>query len=252
MRCFVQSPNLPGRCAAVLYGARYTASLTDSLDSLGIESLPMPDNPFLDARLAAHIDLSVFHADGESIFLAPFLRESAFAEQLLSDGAQIQIPDCSQGECYPHDAQFNLCTLGEHIIYNEKTSAREIVDFLTNRGHFKLVSCRQGYSRCAVCVVDSQSIITADRGIALRAREVGLDVLLIQPGFIRLDGYAYGFIGGASFKIASDKLAFTGRLTGHPDQNRILCFLASHGVEPVYLTQYPAFDIGSAVPLLEN
>jgi hypothetical protein len=224
----------------------------ESLDKLGIESLPMPDNPYLDRRLSAHVDLSVFHAGEESVFLAPFLRGSAFAELLMRYGARIQIPDCSQGECYPQDAQFNLCMLGEHIIYNKKTSARGIVDFLTNKSCFKLVSCRQGYSRCTVCVVDSQSIITADRGIALRAREVGLDVLLIQPGYIRLDGYAYGFIGGASFKIASDKMAFTGRLTGHPDQNRILCFLTSHGAEPVYLTQYPAFDIGSAVPILEN
>ena len=252
MKRFVQSPNLPRRCAAILYGARYSDFLAESLNKLGIEGLPLPDNPYLEKRLAAHADLSVFHAGGESVFLAPYLKGSAFAELLISFGATIQIPDCSQGERYPQDAQFNLCMLGEHVICNEKTSAREIVDFLTNLSRFKPLSCRQGYSRCSVCVVDSQSIITADRGIALRAREAGLDVLLIQPGTIRLDGYAYGFIGGASFKIASDKLAFTGRLSGHPDQDRILRFLASHGVEPVYLTQFPAFDIGSAVPLLEN
>ena len=114
------------------------------------------------------------------------------------------------------------------------------------------MSVRQGYSRCAVCTVDADSIITADRGIAVAAESNGMHVLLIRPGYIRLEGYPYGFIGGASCKLASDKLAFTGSLDIHPDREAILGFLSERGISPVYLSQEPAFDIGSMIPLFEN
>ena len=51
------------------------------------------------------------------------------------------------------------------------------------------------------------------------------------------------------FKLSPERMAFTGRLDLHPDRARIEAYLRGRGVEPVYLTERPAFDIGSAVPL---
>ena len=76
-----------------------------------------------------------------------------------------------------------------------------------------------------------------------------MDVLRIRPGYIELIGYDYGFIGGAAFLINDHTLAFTGALDRHPDKDRILDFLAQHGVQPVFLTEVPIFDIGGAVAL---
>jgi hypothetical protein len=78
-----------------------------------------------------------------------------------------------------------------------------------------------------------------------------MHVLRIAPGAVVLDGFPYGFIGGASFKISEKNLAFTGRLDGHPDCERILSFLREREIEPLFLTQEPIFDIGSAIPILE-
>ena len=115
-----------------------------------------------------------------------------------------------------------------------------------------MIACKQGYARCSVCVVDENSIITADRGIAAAARKNGIDVLMIRPGFIALDGFPYGFIGGAAFKIAADILSFTGTLDRHPDKAAIEDFLSAKKIKPVYITHYPIFDIGGALPVTEK
>ena len=251
MSCFVHVPNLPNICSAVVYGEKYAEILAESLESLHIQSILLPDNPDIDPRLSGHADLSMLHAGGEKLFLAPYLEGSAFAEWMRIRGAELYFPEQRQNRAYPGDAQLNICISGNYVICNPKTADARIVEYLTN-GDAQSVSVRQGYSRCAVCTVDADSIITADRGIALAAQTNGMHVLLIRPGYIRLDGFPYGFIGGASCKLASDKLAFTGNLDRHPDREAILGFLSERGIAPVYLSQEPAFDIGSMIPLLEN
>ena len=111
------------------------------------------------------------------------------------------------------------------------------------------VTVAQGYAKCAVCVVNDHSIITADAGVSRAAKNAGLDVLDITAGHVALDGYAYGFIGGAAFKIRNDTLAFTGTLDTHPYKERILRFLADRGQKAVFLTDEPIFDIGGAITL---
>lgn len=100
--------------------------------------------------------------------------------------------------------------------------------------------------------MDESSVITSDGGIAAVAGKAGLNVLRIAPGHILLDGFETGFIGGAAFKLSPGLLAFTGRLDGHPDGERIESFLRARRVEPLYLTDSPVFDVGSAVLLTEQ
>ena len=252
MSCFVHVPNLPNICSAVVYGEKYAEILAKPLKSLHIKSILLPDNPDIDPHLTGHADLSMLHAGGEKLFLAPYLEGSAFVKGLEARGAMLRFPELQQSRDYPTDAQLNLCILGEYVICNPKTADANIVANLTKNDDKKCIPVRQGYSRCAVCTVDADSIITADRGIAIAAESNGMHVLQIRPGYIRLEGYPYGFIGGASCKLASDKLAFTGNLDGHPDREAILGFLSERGISPVYLSQEPAFDIGSMIPLFEN
>ena len=115
--------------------------------------------------------------------------------------------------------------------------------------HGRLVPVNQGYTRCAAAVVDDHSIITADAGVSRAAKNAGMDVLDIAPGHIELKGYDHGFIGGASFKINNNVVAFTGKLDGHPDEGRIYDFLAGHGQKALILTDRPIFDIGGAIAL---
>lgn len=251
MSKFTEYANLPHEAEKLLIGEKYRGLLNHELKKLYIEPLYCPPNPYVDERLSGHVDLSVLHAGGNAVFLAPHLRNSGFSKMLEENGANTIFPQVIMGKNYPNDAQFNMCLIKNTCLYSEKVSSYEIADFLTLRGA-KAINIKQGYCRCSICVVDEGSIITSDRGVHSKAIDNDIDCLLITPGYISLDGFDCGFIGGCSFKISDNKICFTGTLDMHPDKQRILDFLASKNVEPVFLTDRPAFDIGTAVPLTEK
>ena len=76
-------------------------------------------------------------------------------------------------------------------------------------------------------------------------------MLRIAPGDVYLSERHYGFFGGASGKIAKDKLAVTGSLAAHRDGDRIREFAQQNGVEIVELTAGRITDIGGILPLKE-
>lgn len=248
----VEWANLPRQVESLIIGEKYSRILTPSLEKLGINVVLVSNNPNVDIRLSGHADLSVLHGGGEMLWLAPYLKGSGFSKALEGMGFRLLYPDIVQRPAYPGDAQLNMCICGDKLIYNPCTGARDIAEYLTNFRGLEPVACRQGYSKCAVCVVDRGAIITADRGIAAAAKRAGLEMLLISPEGVFLEGFDWGFIGGAAFKISSDTLAFTGRLDEHPDRGEILSFLDRRRVEPLYLTDAPVFDIGSGLPITEK
>lgn len=247
----VKSPNLPEQAGAVIIGQKYFESLTISLEKHGIKTLFVPDNCCVDSRLSGHADLSILHPGGKELWLAPYLKCSSFSDTLDSMGFELFYPDIRQSPLYPGDAQLNICICGKRAICNSSVVPNNIDEYFTNAG-YEAINVRQGYARCSVCVVDENAVITADRGIGAAVRSADMDVLLISPGHIELPGYDYGFIGGASFKLSKDKMAFTGSLDAHPDKEKILAFLELHNIEPIFLTDKPAFDIGSAIPITEK
>ena len=254
MSGFVVAPNLPANCESLIIGSKYADILEIPLKSRGLSPIFVPDNPNIDKRLSGHADLSVFHAGGERLILAPYLRQSAFSASLLALGAKLEYADIEQGEKYPLDAQLNACALGRKLLFCSKKTAESALSacFAEQNPDCSVMDVRQGYSRCSVCVVNERALITSDAGIAAQARSMGVAALEISAGHVALPGFEYGFIGGAAFKLAKRRLAFTGLLDGHPDRKAILDFLHRHDTEPVFLTGKPVFDIGSAVPLTEK
>ncbi len=172
---------------------------------------------------------------------------------LKETGADIHFFSKKESAVYPSDVVANLCQLDSICLCNMDYADPSIIENL-RLNNKRIVPVSQGYTRCSVCIVDHSSIITADPGISKKANEAGLDVLRISPGHVRLPGYQYGFIGGATFKIGRNKLCFTGTLDDFPPDEikSILSFLDVRNIQPVFLTNLPLFDIGSAVPLLEK
>jgi hypothetical protein len=222
-------------------GEKYRQRLGISLQSQ--EILWLPDNTEIDQRLAGHADLSLFLPGNKDYISAPSVYP--YIANILTNKGLIGHTACSQGPSYPDDVGLCLCCTGRYTIYNPDTIDSTAKQLIT--GAQVLVT--QGYTKCTVSVVGPDSIITADCGIASKAALAGMNVLQITPGHIVLDGFDYGFIGGASFLLDAHTMAFTGTLDGHPDKNKILRFLADHGVRPVFLTREPIFDIGGAIIL---
>ncbi len=230
----------------ILLGERYRPHLDAPLRELGLNPLYLPDNPMLDPRLAGHADLSVFPA-GERMWLSPQLKGTEIHEMLHEFGYFVDFPNISEGILHPADARLNLCAVGKHLFFSPKASAPEIVEFLTISEGYQPIPVKQAYLRCAMLPVDEDSLITADPGVAKAARAAGLQVLRIEPGHVALEGFAYGFLGGAGFLLPEQKLAvLTGRLDRHPGKGRIEAFLRERGLALHILTDEPIFDIGSA------
>ena len=234
-------PNLPRSAVKkLLIGEKY-ADLSPVLRTFGVETLLFPDIPEVDPRLSGHVDLAVLSYK-DKLYLGGRAGERA-AKMLGQLGFSVELRQIS-GPDYPQDAAFNACVLGDRIVHNR--------DFSVLSGCGGLIHVRQGYAKCNICPITDCALITSDAGVARACRAEGLEVLQIQPGYIRLPGFDTGFIGGSAFLLAPDLLAFTGRLTGHPDCERIMRFLAAHQIKAVTLSNDPIVDIGSAVLLTES
>ena len=134
---------------------------------------------------------------------------------------------------------FNAAVIGEHLFGKLEYLSKSVL----NLG-FKTVNVNQGYARCSTLSVNDRALITSDKGIAKVAKEQNLDALLITSGYVALDGYDYGFIGGAS-GCDNENVYFCGDLSTHPDAETIYDFCLFHGKSPISLSPSPLYDVGT-------
>lgn len=155
------------------------------------------------------------------------------------------------GNRYPEDVRLNCAIIGNKLICNKNTVAYEILEYAELNG-LTVINVNQGYSRCSICVVSENAIITDDKSIFAAAGNFFNDAQFISKGSIGLKGYGYGFIGGCCGKIDKNKIAFNGAIESHKDYKLILDFLHRNNVECVELHNEPLSDIGGILPLMES
>ncbi|MCL1858355.1 MAG: hypothetical protein FWF92_03895 [Oscillospiraceae bacterium] len=145
---------------------------------------------------------------------------------------------------YPYDIGLNAVMFGDYLIGNVKYINKNILEY-AKKTNKKIIDVKQGYTKCSVCIVDENSIITSDESIYKKAIENNINVLLIKKGHIDLDSYEYGFIGGCSGLIDKNKLVFTGDITLHPNYKDIKSFCDNRKVEIISLSKKKLYDYGS-------
>ena len=145
---------------------------------------------------------------------------------------------------YPGNIAFNAACTGKYFIHNLKYTNERVLRAAKEMGMI-LVDVAQGYTKCSIVITSEDSMITYDEGIAKAcSRYKDLEVLLVKPGFVKLDGYKYGFLGGTSGLI-SDEVIFNGDLSVHPDFEKIKSFIANHNLKCKWFPEYELTDIGS-------
>ena len=96
------------------------------------------------------------------------------------------------GAAYPDNIRFNAVCLDNYLIHHIKHTSPALLREAQETG-LALIHVRQGYTKCSCVVVDGHSLITFDEGICRTLRSYpDIDVLKIRPGFVRLNGLAYG------------------------------------------------------------
>lgn len=164
----------------------------------------------------------------------------------FDDGEMLFAKEHELGFSYPYNIAFNAVCLGNYFIHNLEFTNPRLMQKVREKG-LKPIDVKQGYTKCNICIVDSSSVITSDPSIISALKDIDdIDVLGIRSGHVKLEGFEYGFLGGASGKIGND-IIFNGDVSLHPDFENIKNFIESKNCRIKYFTEYPLTDIGSII-----
>jgi hypothetical protein len=228
-----------------LIGIHAPKKIKNALSALGFEIFELEPDVRLPLPIRSHADTLIFTLE-DKIFVsrAYFENNPALFEELKALGYIIVPCECELGSEYPKDIAFNVATVGKYAFGRFDFVVDEIKRELVDRG-YTLIDVKQGYAKCSTAIISDNAIITADSGIAQKATSLGIDVLKVSAaeGMIELEGYGYGFIGGAC-ALFDNTLYFCGNIELHPDFEAIRDFCEAHGVALCSLSDGKLYDVG--------
>lgn len=231
-----------------LIGTHAPKKIKNALSALGFEIFSLEGDKRLPLPIRSHADtlLSVIE---NKVFLSKEYADSCepLTSLLASRGYDVVKCECEVGCEYPADISFNVAIVGKYAFGRFDFVADEIKRELVDRG-YTLIDVKQGYAKCSTAIISDNAIITADSGIAQKATSLGIDVLKVSAaeGVIELDGYGYGFIGGAC-ALFENTLYSCGNIELHPDFEAIRDFCEAHGVALCSLSDGKLCDVGGII-----
>ena len=241
---FIDTPNLPKKkINSVLVDYRAEDAIF-SLEKLGIKVYTTPKIDIAYPAVSGHPDMLFHHISSTEAIVAPQVYK--YFSTLFPD-IKIYSGKNKIGGTYPYDVAYNVARINKKAFHNLKYTDERIYEYY-KENCIELINIKQGYSKCSICIVSENAIITADKNITLQALENGLDALCIHEGYVKLKDFSYGFIGGASGLISKEILAFNGNILKHPDYYKIKSFCKKHGVDIYPLHNHELEDIGSIIP----
>jgi rRNA-processing protein FCF1 len=248
----VQIPNLPASdITTVIIDGRVSENIKRTLLEQGISVILTMSHPDVYPAVAYHPDIMLHHIEENLIVYAPNTPEPVI-NKLSAVGFELKKGETFLEKKYPYTITYNVARVGKYAFHNTKYTDPVLKDLLLERD-IKFIHVNQGYSKCLICIVDQNSIITSDPDINKKAAAAGMDVLLIEPDeSIMLEPYDMGFLGGASGLIGKNKLAFTGNLVFHKNFKQILDFLSLKHVDVVMLNDGRLIDLGTIMPILQK
>lgn len=245
---FMEYANLPKKQVnRVIIGKGYDDGIYDKLKEMGITPLFISKSTNVRRGIRNHADLSFCPLNTKTCLLTKEQTELKNKLDMLQISSSYI--DKNLGYNYPNDVLLNCVIIGEHIIFNPQTVAKELLDY-SRENNLIEVPVKQGYTKCSIAPVTVDSFITDDASIGHTARNYGFDVLIIEKGQIKLKDFNYGFIGGATGKIAADKMVIAGNAELLKDYKNIKGFLSKYGVELISLCESEVEDVGSIFPII--
>lgn len=244
---YIKKSNLPEKNVSHVAITSSAGESIKKLNEIGIKTLEIKPDLTLPEPINSHADLQILHMGNNVIFCQ---NEHLFSGELKEKFKIKKITE-KAGNKYPDDVRLNCTVIGNKIICNTRTISKDVLDYAYNNG-YAVINVNQGYSKCSVCVLNENSIITDDISVFTAAGNFLNDVTLISKDSIILKGYNYGFIGGCCGKIDRNTIVFNGRLDSHKDCNNIIDALKRNKIDYIELCDKPLTDIGGIIPLLEK
>lgn len=229
----------------VITDIRTPSDALSSLENLGFEILPLHSAKYLAPPVSSHPDMILFVGFGKLFCHRKYYEENkSDIEKILAlSSYKLVLSDEHTQSTYPADVLFNCVTLGNNLLCNKNTIS-ELILKEARLNNFNIIHTNQGYTKCSVCKIAEDAIITSDNSIYKACTKNNIDVLMISSGGVSLNGYDCGFIGGATGTY-KDKVYFCGNVSEHPHAKRIIDFCHLHKKEVVSLSNSPLYDIGT-------
>ncbi len=245
---FIEIPNIPEeKVVLAIVDGRINNSLEKGFSAKGIQIVKTKLHTSLYKSVAFHPDMFLHHIGGKNIVYAPGTSEDTVRE-LEGYGFQLVRGEAELENKYPGNISYNAARVGKYVFHNTNYTDNILKKFFSKLD-VELVHVNQGYAKCAISVVDENSIITMDRGIAKIADQKGLDVLVVEEKNILLKGLDYGFIGGSSGLIDKNTWAVSGKFESLESCLKIIDFLYNKGKTIISLSDQQVVDIGSPIPI---
>ena len=243
---FLSCPNLPiKKVSYVIVDYRTDENIIAALENQGITVFLSAKVNSLYNAVCGHPDMSIHHLGGCDFVCEPSVYDY-YMHTLNLQGINLIKGFSHLTSTYPYDIAYNVARVSRYAFHKTDYTDREI---LNNSKNINFINVSQGYSKCSVCIIAQNAIITDDDNIYKNACQHGFDVLKINKGGILLEGFDYGFLGGATGLISNDILAITGNVEKHVDYIKITNFCGKYGVKLFNLSDKIPADIGSIIPI---
>lgn len=228
----------------ILIDHRVSDACVDTLGRLGYSVVRLPTSSALPKEISAHPDTLIYKLrDGSLLMSEEYYRQN----RNIFDSRSIRGIRLSKAQPhgeYPFDILFNALMVQDTVYGRIDMISDIILQEAKNK-----VAVKQGYARCSVAMLSEKAAITSDAGLAKALSENGISVLKISQGSIALDGYAYGFIGGAGGLLEKGLYASFGKIKAHPDGELICDFAERNYVKIIELSDEPLHDYGGFIVL---
>lgn len=248
MSGFIVKPNLPeGKVKSVILGEKNQIVRT-FLNDNGIECIELKANPLLDEETNNHADMLCSYC-GNGSFI--FSQKDAAADKLTGEyNAEVTIQKGISSP-YPRDVALNACFLNKYLLCREASLSVLLKSHCSN-SNIAVINTKQGYAKCSVCVVNENSVIIEDEGIAYLLNNYQYDVLLLKRGGVYLSDRHCGFIGGCSALVDKNVLFFNGDVKSHPQYAEIKEFLHMRKIDMICAENPRLTDFGGFIPFYEE
>ncbi len=230
------------------------------IKGLGYEIIDNKYNLNVYDEISSHPDIYYLNIEGKLV-VSKCVAESMDKEL---DGIQYEVGESRVGNKYPLDVWYNVCIMGKMAIHNFKHTDKKVLSILDKYGYDK-INVEQGYTKCSIAVIDNNSCITSDIGIAKALVDSGIDVLLVNEPDIHLlrrtnmntqdvnkmyfeKSQMQGFIGGAIVRIDNNIVVF-GDIDKFVNSRKIREFIEKKGLGIIDFKGLDIMDYGGVVIL---
>ncbi len=196
-------------------------------------------------EISYHTDIQMINI-GNNIVIAPNMYDKYIDVLKQSEINYIKGESILKNK-YPENVQYNGCIIGKYFIHNLQYTDKKVIELL-EKNEYICINVKQGYTKCNISIVDENSIITQDKGIAKELSKY-FDVLCINEKENISLGNMQGFIGGATGLISQNLWCINGDINRLKDCNKIIDFVTLKNKEILCLNNEEVIDIGSIIPI---